>query len=161
MLIVPLGERLQSIGPKAVLAWERAVSQAHAMDADRGGDPWLFHGTHLGAGRSVMREGFQCPVRITPLDRLHVYWGPLDYALNFADKAAMLRRPALLAARLSAILASGEPLPMTSDDRQCEGAPELPDWRASLAESGCLRVRRGCHVEGIVLLGEAAERIAA
>lgn len=135
-------------------AWTLALSEATALS--RGGDAYIFHGTSLARAEAILCDGFRWHDGLTrDLSNLHVYWGPVEMAASFADKAAMGAgaRPALLCARLSDVLASGEPLPMTSEDRQCEGEPELPDWRASLIESGALRVRGGCVVAGIRILG--------
>jgi len=159
MLIVPLEQRLLEHGQWAVDSWAHAEATARRL-VEETTDPWLFHGTSMWAAAAILAEGFRCPslhLNIVP-EQNHVYWGPLDYAMNFSAKADMLDRPALLAARLSNILASGEPLPMTTWDRMfCEedNEPELPDWQASIAESGCLRVRGGAHVKGLVLLGGA------
>lgn len=63
-------------------------------------------------------------------------------------------RPALLAARLEDILASGTPLPQTSEDRLCEGNPELPDWQTSMVQHGALRICGGARVAEMIILGK-------
>lgn len=137
--------------PEWLAAWNAALATAHRLAA-LPDERWMFHGTTLTSARAIEREGFRCRSDIIPADQNHVYWGPLEMAVNFSDRG--YDRPALLAARLPDILASGAPLPMTNWDRQCEAEHELPDWQASVAESGALRVRGGAHVEGMVVLGD-------
>lgn len=148
----PAEDRLGGSHPEWLAAWNAGLAEARRLEADADGR-WIFHGTVMDRARAIMREGFRCPSGIVPAERNHVYWGPLRMAVNFADRG--YGRPALLAARLADVLASGTPLPMTAFDRQLDdGAPELPHWQASVAESGALRVRGGARVEGVVLLGE-------
>lgn len=147
----PVEARFEHSQPEWLAAWNAALATARRLSAITDGR-WMFHGTTLTSARAIGHEGFKCRSGIIPADQNHVYWGPLEMAMNFSDRG--YDRPALLAALLPDILASGTPLPMTSEDRQCEGAPELPDWQASIAESGALRVRGGAHVEGIVILGD-------
>lgn len=148
----PAEARFGHSQPEWLAAWNVGLATAQQL-AVRTDERWMFHGTVLDKARAIMIEGFRCPFDIVPAERNHVYWGTLETAISFADRG--YGRPALLAARLDDVLASGTPLPMTSFDRQLEeDAPELPDWQASVAESGSLRVRGGSRVMGIILLGE-------
>lgn len=143
MLITPLDERLRQKGGPHLARWLASVERARELEAEG----HLFHGTTSQAGRAILEEGFR------PRHEgfaFHVYWGPLSYALSFADRG--WNDPALLAAPLESILASGTPLPMTSEDRQMEEEPELSTWRESIAESGCMRIHEGRRVEGLILL---------
>lgn len=143
MLIMTLDERLLQMGRSHLSRWKSSVTRAQQLEAEG----YLFHGTTSQAGQSIMKEGF---LPHSEGVSFHVYWGPLTYALSFADKG--WKDPALLAAPLESILSSGTPLPMTSEDRQAEDAPELSTWQESLEESGCLRILEGRRVEGLILL---------
>ena len=155
MLILPLRDRLAMDGPHAVERWRRTLSQARQLLREGG---HVFHGTSLARAQAIMAHGFRWhDGHDGELDRLHVYWGPFGMAGSFASKSSYTSQPALLAARLDDVVASGEALPMSNFDRQVwpeDSEPELADWRASVAESGALRVRGGCRVAGIRLLGE-------
>jgi hypothetical protein len=159
MIFVPLADRLAGRGATAVETWRTAVERAEALD--RSGGAWMFHGTSMDSALDILEEGFRCPVGVLSDERNHVYWGSLETALGFADRRAMLAPPALFAARLDDVLASGTPLPMTCEDRQMHGCTqddELPDWRASMAESGSLRIRGGRFVADLILLGRETTR---
>ena len=156
MLVLPLIERLEKIGPEAVKNWGAALKQARRLY--EGSETYLFHGTSLSNAQSIVENGFldkYGPDAGTSGDHHHVYWAGLDYAIGFAEKAAQFDRPALLAAKLEDVLASGTARPMTVFDRQLneEVDAELDTWQESLAESGCIRVHRGRHVHGLIALG--------
>ena len=143
MLVISLEERLRKLGNDHLARWSAACRIARDLEK-RG---YLFHGTSSQAASSIMQKGFSGPRQ----DRtFFVYWGRLNYALNFSDRG--WRYPALLAAPLEAILRSGRPLPMTSEDRQMEDTPELSTWQESLAESGCIRVEGGSHMKSLKML---------
>lgn len=150
MLIRPLEERLRE-RKGALTTWRRGI--AHARRIEKGGDSFVFHGTSMECAQSILRIGFHRMMGFNLLDQdtsgVHVYWGPLRYALNFAARHSY---PAILAAPLADVLASGTPLPMTSDDRLLEDEPELETWQQSHAESGCLRVLGGTHVANMQLI---------
>ena len=143
MLIISLEERLRELGTDHLSRWSEACKIARDLE-DRG---YLFHGTSSQAASAIMEEGFTGLRQDRPF---FVYWGRLNYALNFADRG--WRYPALLAAPLEDILASGRPLPMTSQDRQMEDAPEFSTWQESFAESGCIRVEGGSRVKSLQML---------
>lgn len=143
MLITPLHERLRQKGGAHLDRWLASLERARTLEADG----HLFHGTTSQAGRAILDEGFKSRHEGFAF---HVYWGPLSYALSFADRG--WNDPALLAAPLESILSSGTPLPMTSEDRQAEETPELGTWQESVSESGCLRILEGRRVQGLILL---------
>ena len=152
MISLSIADLLASQGPEAIAAWDRASQEASRLDATS--DHFLFHGTKLSRAKSIMTHGFchdpNNPGSYSPY--LHVYWAPLKYAINFASRCYG-DRPALMAAKLEDILASGTPLPMTAWDRQCEDEPELQTWQQSIAENGCLRLHQGVYVKNMRLLG--------
>lgn len=144
MLVKTMDQHLRELGGRLVEGWSHALARGRNL-SDQG---YLFHGTSLDSAHAILAGGFESGDSSWAL---HVYWGRLDYAENFASRWYR-GLPAILAAPLDAVLASGIPLPMTSSDRQMEDASELATWQESHAESGCLRIRDGRHVEGLILL---------
>lgn len=113
--------------------------------ADEVPDPWLFHGTTALRAAWIRRGGFvgHCADG--------VFWGRASVATYFARNNSVERaddRPVVIAARLSAVLASGNAAPDLNWDHE----PEPRTWNESLEATGCILVRRGYQVDGLRFL---------
>ena len=160
MLVTPLNVLLTKPQKQH---WDDLLAHWRAVEATESEDPWVFHGTSCLRAGWIERDGFD-PSHIGEAGP-GVHWGSVNIAECFALRHIRYDDPpALLAARLSDVLASGIAVPDMAAVEQPMGEPfavpfrewiegtEITSWNDTYELLGAFGILGGRHVANLRVL---------